>query len=106
MHATSQPAFPWGQTAQIKRLAASQIPVIVWALCLHSGIGCALHHGDIWEQTYDAHILNFQSIFAEPADIGRIHNKCRLEALKLKWNQPLELSHWLQCQSDHELHYV
>lgn len=32
-------------------LATDWIPVIVWALCFHSGISCTLNHGGIWGQT-------------------------------------------------------
>lgn len=32
-------------------LATDWIPVIVWALCFHSGISCTLNHWGIWGQT-------------------------------------------------------
>lgn len=32
-------------------LTTDWIPVIVWALCFHSGISCTLNHGGIWGQT-------------------------------------------------------
>lgn len=61
-HSSVQPNWPnqtLGRGSGLPGLSRSQtdpIPVIVWALCFHSGISCALNHRDIWEQTTPAEL--------------------------------------------------